>query len=104
MRLLPRIRGELAVMDLVFFLLVAEAAAHGMGEYTTVGNAIVLVATLMAWNYLCNFCSLHIPFVERLISGSSVPIVRDGRLLCLNMRREYLTEDDTNGAIAPPGH
>lgn len=93
-RLMPRIGGELAVMDLVFLLLVAEAAAHGMGEHKTVGDAIVLVATLMAWNYLFNFLSLHIPLFERLISGSPVQVVRDGRLLRRNMRREYLTEDE----------
>lgn len=94
MRLLPRIGGELAVMDLVFLLLVAEAAAHGMGEHKTVGDAIVLIATLMAWNYMLNFLSLRVPFIEKLISGSQVQIVRDGRLMRRNMRREYLTEDE----------
>ncbi len=94
MRLLPRIGGELAVMDFVFLLLIAEAAAHGMGEHQTVGDAILLIATLMVWNYLFNFLSFHIPFFEKLISGTRVQVVRDGRLLQRNMRREYLTEDE----------
>jgi uncharacterized membrane protein YcaP (DUF421 family) len=103
MRLLPRIGGELAVMDLVFLLLIAEAAAHGMGEHKTVGDAIVLVATLMAWNYLLNLLSFHIPFIERLISGSPVQIVRDGRLMRRNMRREYLTEDELMAQLRRQG-
>jgi uncharacterized membrane protein YcaP (DUF421 family) len=103
LRLLPRIGGELAVMDLVFLLLVAEAAALGLGEHKTVGDAIVLVATLMAWNYMLNFLSLHVPFVERLISGSPVQIVRDGQLLRRNMRREYLTEDELMAQLRRQG-
>src|SRR5690606_29753137 len=102
-RLMPRIGGELAVMDLVFLLLIAEAAAHGMGEHKSVGDAIVLVATLMAWNYLLNFLSFHIPFLERLISGSPVQVVRDGRLLRRNMRREYLTEDELMAQLRRQG-
>src|SRR5690606_7633404 len=84
MRLLPRVGGELAVMDFVLLLLIAEAAAHGMGEHETVGDAILLVATLMGWNYLLNVLSFHIPFFEKLISGSPVQVVRDGRLMRRN--------------------
>lgn len=95
MRLMPRrAGGELARMDLVFLLLIAEAATHGFGEYTTVGDALIVIATLMAWDYLINLLSFRIPLVERLVSAPAVQIVRDGRLLRRNMRREYLTEDE----------
>ena len=94
MRVLPRVGGDLAVIDLVFILLIANAAASGMGEHKTVGDAMLMLATLMGWNYLFNILSFHIPFVERLVSGSPVQIVRDGRLLRRNMRREYLTEEE----------
>ena len=92
MRLLPRIGGELAVMDLVFLLLIAEAAAHGFGEHKTIGDAIVVITTLIIWNYLLNFLSFHVPFVEKLVSGAPLQVVQDGRLMWRNMRREYLTE------------
>jgi uncharacterized membrane protein YcaP (DUF421 family) len=39
MRFMPRrTGGELATMDLVFLLLIAEAAAHALGDYTTVAD------------------------------------------------------------------
>ncbi len=103
MRLMPRIGGQLAVMDLVFLLLVAEAAARAMGEYTTIGDALLLIATLMAWNYFLNLLSFHIPFVERLISGSAMQVVRDGRLMQRNMRREYLTEAELMAQLRRQG-
>lgn len=103
MRLMPRIGGQLAVMDLVFVLLIAEAASGAMGEYTTVGDAIFLIATLMAWNYLLNLLSFHIPFIEKLISGSPLQVVRNGRLLPRNMRREYLTQDELMAQLRRQG-
>ena len=103
MRLMPRIGGELAVMDLVFLLLIAEAAAHGMGEYKTIGDAILMLATLIGWDYLLNFLSFRIPFFEKLVSGSPIQIVRDGRLMRRNMRREYLTEDELMAQLRRQG-
>lgn len=82
---------------------VAEAAAHGMGEHETVGDAVLMIGTLIGWNYLLNLLSFHIPFVERLISGSSVQIVRDGRLIRRNMRREYLTEEELMSQLRRQG-
>jgi uncharacterized membrane protein YcaP (DUF421 family) len=35
-----------------------------------------------------------VPFVERLVSAKPIQIVKDGRLLRKNMRREFLTEEE----------
>jgi len=103
MRLLPRVGGDLAVIDLVFLLLVADAASSGFGEHQTVGDAIVVLATLMGWNYLFNVLSFHLPFIERLVSGSRLQIVRDGRLMRRNMRREYVTEEELMAQLRRQG-
>ena len=95
MRVMPRrTGGELAMMDLVFVLLIAEAAAHALGDYTSVGEGLVVIATLMSWNYLINFLSFKLPLVERLVSAPPLQLVRDGNLLRRNMRREFVTEEE----------
>ena len=104
MRLMPRrAGGELARMDLVFLLLIAEAATHGFGEYSTVADALIVIVTLMAWDQLINLLSYRIPFIERLVSASAIEVVRDGRLLRRNMRREYLTEDELMSFLRQQG-
>ncbi len=104
LRLMPRRSGgELARMDLVFLLLIAEAATHALGGYSSVTDALIVILTLMAWDYLINALSFRFPFVERLISARAVPIVRDGRILMRNMRREYITEDELMGALRRDG-
>ena len=93
MRIMPRrAGGDLGRMDLIFLLLIAEAATHGFGGYTTVADALIVIVTLMAWDYVINLLSYHMPFFERLVSSPPVEVVRNGRLLRRNMRREYLTE------------
>ena len=94
-RIMPRrAGGELARTDLVFILLIAEAAAHALGDYTSIADGLVVIATLMAWDYAINFLSYHVRFIERLVSAPPVQIVRNGELLRRNMRREYLTEEE----------
>ena len=76
LRVLPRRTGaELAITDLVFVLIVAEAAAHAMGAYESVTEGLIVVATLIGWNYLLNVLSFHFKFVERLTSAGPLPTI-----------------------------
>lgn len=80
------------MMDLVFVLLIAEAASHALGDFTSISDGLIMIVTLMAWNWLINAISYRVPAIERLVSAPSIEVVRDGKLLRRNMRREYLTE------------
>lgn len=94
-RVLPRrTGGEMAMMDLIFVLLIAEAATHSLGGYSSVTEGFIVIGTLMAWNYLFNFLSYHIPIVEKMVSPPPLQIIKNGKLLKRNMRREYLTEEE----------
>jgi uncharacterized membrane protein YcaP (DUF421 family) len=104
LRLMPRrTGGELATLDLIFVVLVAEAASHSMGDYTSVADGFVLIATLMGWNYVINALSYRLPFVERLVASPPLQVVRDGRFLRRNMRRELLTEEELMSHIREQG-
>lgn len=95
MRFMPRRTGnELAVMDLIFLLLITEVASHSLGDYTSLGDGLVLILVLMGWDYLINILSYHVPFIDRLLSSPPLQIVKDGELLQRNMRREFLTEGE----------
>lgn len=94
-RIMPRrTGGELATMDLIFVLLIAEAAAHSLGDYTSLADGAIMIITLMSWNWVVNALSYRVPAIERLVSASPIEIIRRGKLLKRNMRREYLTEEE----------
>lgn len=104
MRFMPRrTAGELATMDLIFLLLIAEAAAHSLGDYQSVADGVIVIATLMAWDYFLNFLAFHVPFVERLTAAPPLRVVRDGRLLRRSMRREFLTEEELMASLRQQG-
>lgn len=94
-RVMPRrAGGELRAMDLVFLLLITEAASHALGEFTAIGDGLIMIVTMMALNFLLNWSSYHFRWMERLLSSPPVQVVRDGDLLRRAMRGEYLTESE----------
>lgn len=94
-RILPRrTGGEMAMMDLIFVLLITEAATHSLGGYSSITEGFIVIVTMMSWNYLFNFLSYHVPVFEKMVSPPPLLIIKNGRLLKRNMRREYLTEEE----------
>jgi uncharacterized membrane protein YcaP (DUF421 family) len=92
---LRRTAGELSMLDFIFVLLVANAAASSMtGGSLSVANGVVLVLTIVAWNYLLNTATWYFPALERLTSPAPIQLVKDGEMLRRNMRKEFITENE----------
>ena len=101
--MLRRSSGELDRMDLIFLLLLSEAAQPAFGDYRSLTDSLVVIVTLMVWNYVLNAVSYHVPLVERLLAPSPLQIVRDGRMLRRRMRREYITEEELMRSLREEG-
>ena len=57
-RLFRRDAGSLSVSDLLVVVLIADAAQNGMaGEYKSLTEGAVIVATIFAWNYVLDWLS-----------------------------------------------
>lgn len=103
-RLMPRrTGGELAMMDLIFVLLIAEAASHALGDFTSIADGLATIVTLMAWNWLVNAVSYRVPAIERIVSAPSIEVVRNGKLVRQNMRHEYLSEAELMSHLRTEG-
>lgn len=87
--------GSVGIADLLLLVLVADASQNAMsGGYTTVSEGLVLVGTLIGWNVLLDWLAFRFPSVRRLVEPDALPLIRDGRLLRHNMRREFITEEE----------
>jgi uncharacterized membrane protein YcaP (DUF421 family) len=92
---LRREAGSVGVTDLLVIVLIADAAQNAMAtDYTSIADGIVLVATIIFWAYALDWLGFHFPVVQRLIHPPPLPLVKNGRLLRRNMRRELITEDE----------
>jgi uncharacterized membrane protein YcaP (DUF421 family) len=96
--------GSVGIADVLLLVLVADASQNAMaGEYTTVSEGLVLVSTLIGWNVLLDWLAFRYPAVRRFVEPTTLPLVRDGRLLRRNMRREFITEEELLARLREQG-
>jgi uncharacterized membrane protein YcaP (DUF421 family) len=95
-RILPRrTTGDVGMMDLLLVVLIAEAANSAMAsDSMSLIDGVILVITLVGWNYVINKLTFAIPVLERLISQPPLPINENGRLLRRNMSTEQITIEE----------
>ncbi len=87
--------GAVGIADLLLLVIVADASQNAMaGEYRSVSDGMVLVATLIFWNLLLDWLSYRFTAFRRFAVATSLCLVKNGRLNRRNMRREFITEDE----------
>ncbi len=96
--------GSVGVADILILVIVADAAQNAMsGEYNSVSDGFVLVGTLIFWNVLLDRLSFRYPAFRRFAAAPPLCIVRDGKMLRRNMRKEYITEDELLSQLREQG-
>lgn len=101
---LKRQTGTLGMTDLLLITLLADASQNAMaGSYKSVPNGVVLVGTIIFWNFAFDWLGYRIPWFGRLIEPAPLPLVRHGRLLRRNMRKELVTEAELMGQLRKQG-
>jgi len=97
---LKRESGTVGITDLLLVVLLADAAQNGLaGEYHSITEGILLVATLIFWSYSLNWLGYHVPGLGRLVHPRSLILVKAGKILWTNMRRELITEDELKSKL-----
>lgn len=92
---LRRDMGDVGVSDFLFVVILGDAAQNAMiGDGTSLIDGMVLIGTLVAWNFLLDWLGYRVPAVERFVSGRRLCLVRHGRMQRRAMRREYISEED----------
>jgi uncharacterized membrane protein YcaP (DUF421 family) len=94
-RLFRREAGSLSVSDLLVVVLIADAAQNGMaGEYKSLTEGAIVVATIFAWNYVLDWLAYRSRFAHWLLHPPSLLLIRNGKLLYRNLRAEMITKED----------
>jgi uncharacterized membrane protein YcaP (DUF421 family) len=94
-RLFRREAGSLSVSDLLVVVLIADAAQNGMaGEYKSLTEGTIVVATIFAWNYALDWLAYRSPFIYWLLHPPSLLLIRNGHIQYRNLRSELITKAD----------
>jgi uncharacterized membrane protein YcaP (DUF421 family) len=101
---LRRDLGQLGVADMLFIVLIADASQNGMaGEYRSLADGAVLLGTLAACNLTLDWATYRFSTMQRLMEAPTVELIRGGRILRRNLRREWVTVDELMGKLREQG-
>jgi uncharacterized membrane protein YcaP (DUF421 family) len=101
---LRRDTGSMAISDILLVVLVADAAQNAMaGEYKSISDGCLLIATIGAWNYLLDWAAFRSASVRKFVEGEPIQLVKDGHPLKRNLRRDMVTMDDLMATLREHG-
>lgn len=102
--ILRRDIGSASITDFLFVVILGDAAQNSMiGDGHSVSDGVMLISTLVFWNFTLDWLSYRFPFLDRLISARKLCLVRDGKLQRRNMRKEYITVEEIYEKIRETG-
>jgi uncharacterized membrane protein YcaP (DUF421 family) len=102
--ILKRQTSSLGMTDLLLITLLADASQNAMaGEYTSIIDGILLVTTIIFWNFAFDWLGFRYEWFSRLIEPRPLLLIKDGRLLRSNMRKELIREDDLMSQLREQG-
>lgn len=104
LRVLRRGAGALGISDLLVVVLIADAAQNAMGsEYRSVTEGVVLVLTIVGWDYLLDWLGFRIPALRPILRPRALVLVKDGKVQKRNLRKEMITEEELLGELREQG-
>jgi uncharacterized membrane protein YcaP (DUF421 family) len=87
--------GAVGIADVLVLVIVADASQNAMaGEYTSITDGMVLVATLIGWNVLLDWLSYRFPAFRRFAAPEPIRLIWKGRVLSRNLRRELISDEE----------
>ena len=96
--------GHFGPADLLVIVLIADAAQNGLGkDYQSVTEGIVLVLTIVAWEYFLDWLTWRFPAFRPYLKPPALTLVKDGRLNAAAMRKEMLSEEELTGQLREQG-
>jgi uncharacterized membrane protein YcaP (DUF421 family) len=92
--------GHFGPADLLVIVMIADAAQNGLGkDYSSVTEGVILVLTIVSWEYFLDWVSFRFPVLRPVLKAPSLKLIQDGHLEKKNLRREMLTEEELKSQL-----
>lgn len=104
LRLLRRGAGALGISDFLVIVLIADAAQNAMAsDYKSITEGLLLVGTIVFWDYLLDWLSYRFPRMHRVLRPKPLLLVEDGQLQRRNLKEEMITKEELMGQLREQG-
>ena len=95
--------GEISIPDLVLIILIGEALGSLIPQENAFISAIVCIVTLGIINFALERGVFYSKKFRKAVEGEPVLIVKDGKVLRSNMKKEMMTMENLKEAIRNNG-
>lgn len=96
--------GSVGMADILIIVIIADASQNAMsGEYKTVTEGAIVVATIIAWNRIIDLLQYYVPALRSWLEVPPLLLVENGRILRRNLRQEYVTEEELKSKLREQG-
>jgi uncharacterized membrane protein YcaP (DUF421 family) len=104
LRFLRRSAGAIGISDLLVVVVIADAAQNAMGsKYESVTEGVVLVSTIVVWDYFFDWLAFRFPSIRPILRPRALVLVKNGKVMSRNLRREMISEDELLGELREQG-
>jgi uncharacterized membrane protein YcaP (DUF421 family) len=102
--LLQRQSSSIGLADLLVVVLIADAAQDALAKgYKSVTEGVVLVLTIVFWDFALDWLGYRFKFISRLTRPPPLLLIEDGRMLPRNMRQEMITKEELLSQLREQG-
>ncbi|PQO97268.1 DUF421 domain-containing protein [Massilia phosphatilytica] len=92
--------GALGLSDLLVLVIIADAAQNAMaGDYLSIVDGFLLIATIIGWSYGLNWLSFRFPRFRRFALAPPICIIRDGVKQEAALRRELISDEELRAML-----
>jgi uncharacterized membrane protein YcaP (DUF421 family) len=96
--------AQLSVIDLVFILLISNAVQNAMvGPDSSLLGGLIAAAALFLTNYILKLITYYSPKFNKLLQGSALLLIYQGKLNPKNLAKARLTQAELEEAIREHG-
>ena len=96
--------GAVGISDMLLLVIIADAAQNAMaGEYKTITDGFILVATIVGWNVLIDWLTYISPTLQKALEPAPLLLIHRGRLLHKHLRVEFITEQELQSKLRESG-
>jgi uncharacterized membrane protein YcaP (DUF421 family) len=96
--------SAIGIADILVIVLIADAAQNAFAkDYKSITEGIILVLTIVFWDFVLDWLGYRSRFFAWLIKPAPLTLVRDGRMLFRNMRREMISPDELRSQARQQG-
>lgn len=96
--------GSIGLADILLLVIVADAAQNALaGEYRSITDGMILIATIVGWNVLLDWAAYRSHTLQRWLEPRQIVLVKNGCIQYAGLRRQFMSEQELMAKLREHG-